>query len=136
VGLEGARYLAASLKLNSTLASLDLSRTMLGNDGAILVSDAIRTHNTSLSELNLSGNGLGHEGVVSVDRMLVGSSVVLLDLTGNMHDSSRSMPLGGGEGRVGVGIIFKRSGGWGDGDMYEVERLVEGGSASASGEVG
>ena len=136
MGLEGARYLAASLKLNSTLASLDLSHNILGSDGAILVSDAIRTHNTSLSELNLSDNGLGHEGVVSVDRMLVGSSVISLDLTGNVHDAPRSMSLGGGEGRVGVGIIFKRSGGLGDGDMYEVERLVEGGSALASGEVG
>lgn len=128
IGHEGARYLAASLKLNTSLRELDLSSSGLGSSGALLLADVfIAAHNTSLTYLSLANNGIGHEIAVQVDLMMVGSSIISLDLGGNLEERQ---PDESGV-RVGVGLLFARP----RGGMFAVERMWEDGPAARSGEV-
>jgi len=62
IGDEGAKALAAALKVNKTVKELYLEQCGIGDDGAAALAEALRP-NTSLTKLYLYGNnGIGVQG--------------------------------------------------------------------------
>ncbi|KAF8922969.1 hypothetical protein BGZ58_003528 [Dissophora ornata] len=57
IGDNGAVTLSGALKTNSTLATLDLHRSLIGDNGAVALSEALKT-NLTLSTLDLSYNSI------------------------------------------------------------------------------
>ena len=73
--------LCLTLRVNTSLTSLDLSRNSIGDEGASSLSEALRV-NTSLTSLDLSGNSIGDEGASSLSETLrVNTSLTSLDLS-------------------------------------------------------
>lgn len=70
-GGAGARGLADILLFNSTLASLDLRGNALGNDGAVALARALRSHgNALLTELDLGYNEIKDDGACALAQAL------------------------------------------------------------------
>jgi Ran GTPase-activating protein (RanGAP) involved in mRNA processing and transport len=69
LGAAGVQALAAVLKTNTTLTSLDLDSNQLGDTGAQALTEALKT-NTTLTSLDLSGNQLGDVGVQALAEAL------------------------------------------------------------------
>ncbi|CAF0808401.1 unnamed protein product [Adineta steineri] len=61
IGDVGLQYLAAGLRHNATLTTLNLARNGIDGVGAQYLGDALQ-HNTTLTTLNLSGNGIREVG--------------------------------------------------------------------------
>ena len=75
--------LCLALTVNTSLTSLDLSRTVSANEGANVLSEVLRV-NTSLTSLNLSHTGIRDEGANSLSEALrVNTSLTFLDLSDN-----------------------------------------------------
>ena len=72
--LEGTQEIAAALKQNKTLLTLNLSHCYLTDDQCLPFSGGLK-HNDTLQELDLSNNSL-------TDR---GANTLLLSLKSNLH---------------------------------------------------
>jgi hypothetical protein len=80
---SGATELAAALRLNTTLASLDLSWNFMGDDGGRVIADLLRCNGT-LTSLALSFNNLGEAGGRELAEALrVNATLTSLDLSHN-----------------------------------------------------
>jgi Ran GTPase-activating protein (RanGAP) involved in mRNA processing and transport len=66
-GWRAARALAELLATTRTLASLGISASRLGDDGAIAVAEGL-ARNTSLRELGLASNAIGPRGAAAIAR--------------------------------------------------------------------
>lgn len=107
-GMEGGQALAEMLKVNDTLAALQLEGNGLDVDGSTAIADALKINNT-LTDLNLKENSIGDDGTLAIAEALKtnralnclgivkASSALLLvsnspdafvDLTGNMIGTS------------------------------------------------
>ena len=83
IGNKGANLLAQALRVNTSLSSLDLSRNSIGIEGANSLAQALRV-NTSFSSFALSRNSIGNEGAKSLAQALrVNTSLSSLDLSDN-----------------------------------------------------
>ena len=58
LGVEGCTKLASALKLNSTLTMLDLARNNIGEEGATAIADVLMSANSAITDLKVAGNGL------------------------------------------------------------------------------
>jgi Leucine Rich repeat len=56
IGNDGATALAEALVRNSALCTLDLHRTWISDEGAMVILDTLKQHNVSISSLYLEGN--------------------------------------------------------------------------------
>ncbi|XP_015748416.1 PREDICTED: uncharacterized protein LOC107328190 [Acropora digitifera] len=80
IGYEAANSLAQALRVNTSLSSLNLSWNSIGNEGANSLAQALR-ENTSLSSLNLLDSIICDEGADSLAQTLrVNTSLFSLDL--------------------------------------------------------
>ena len=73
------------LELNHTLRSLNLAKCMIGDDGAVLLADALRV-NPSLCTLKLACNQIGAEGAEAFAQLLMQGgcrTLVELELSSN-----------------------------------------------------
>ena len=83
IGNEGANSLAHALRVNTSLSSLDLHGNTIGDEGANSLAQALRV-NTSLSSLDLDSNFIRNEGANSLAQALrVNTSLSSLDLSQN-----------------------------------------------------
>jgi len=83
IGVDGAESIAESLKVNSALNSLDLHDNKIGDQGAKFIADSLKI-NTTLTCLNLKGNQIGVEGANGVSEAIkVNASLTNLTLAGN-----------------------------------------------------
>ena len=83
LGETGAAVLADALRTNTTLTRLYLSDNNLGETGAAVLADALRT-NTTLTRLDLSDNNLGETGAaVLADALRTNTTLTKLDLSVN-----------------------------------------------------
>ncbi|KAI9345895.1 hypothetical protein DFJ73DRAFT_960759 [Zopfochytrium polystomum] len=73
---SGARLIAEVLEGSSSLQSLDLRWSRLGDEGVKTIADALRA-NTTLQIINLRSNGIGNEGAKAVAAALQTSSSLL-----------------------------------------------------------
>lgn len=96
-GEYGARALAEALTMNATLQRLDLTHSMIGDEGHSALAGMLKT-NTSLRSLDLSAtNKLGREGALALAGALeVNNSLQTLDLTraGTSSESIQILALG------------------------------------------
>jgi hypothetical protein len=69
LGADGAREIAAVLRENSTLHTLNLDGNGVGADGAREIAAVLR-ENTTLHTLNLDGNGVGADGAREIAAVL------------------------------------------------------------------
>ena len=65
IGVEGAIFIANSLRKNSTLKVLLLDYNNVGNDGAKAIANAL-TYNSTLERLGLSNNHIGDDGATAI----------------------------------------------------------------------
>ena len=80
---KGANSLSQALRVNTFLTSLDLSFNSIGDDGASSLSQALRV-NTFLTSLDLSSNSIGDDGASSLSQALrVNTFLTSLDLSSN-----------------------------------------------------
>jgi NLR family CARD domain-containing protein 3 len=81
--------IAALLSTNSTITDLNVSDNDIGDDGVILIGDAL-LRNTSITRIDLSDNSIGLNGVKHLaDAMTVNSTVTELELSGNYRISKK-----------------------------------------------
>lgn len=92
-GFAGFKSVAAALKLNTILTSLDLSRNGLDDGAAAELAGALRGH-LSLITLRLGGNALGAAGAAALAAALLPSPGGLLR-AGQPGASLTSLSLGG-----------------------------------------
>jgi len=78
----GASHVANMLKFNTTLHTLTLDNTQIGNQGATEIANAIRKSNKTLVTLKLSRNAIDRATKKKVKRVLVGRQPKKLDPTG------------------------------------------------------
>ena len=77
---EGASVLSDFLKSNSTITTLNLRCTKIGDEGACALSDSLKS-NSTLTTLDLRSNSIGDLGVRSLsDALTSNSSLTHLDL--------------------------------------------------------
>jgi hypothetical protein len=90
IGHGGARALAAMLAVNSTLTSLDLEMTLLGDQGGAALFDALGANGASaLQTLNLTRTSIGNATVASAAKALGTAGLLSLDLSYNsLSDAS------------------------------------------------
>ena len=69
IGFEGARELAKMLQANTALKELNLFGNIIGDEGACELAKMLQA-NTALKELNLSENIIGDEGARKLAKML------------------------------------------------------------------
>ena len=69
LGDSGAKELAAALKTNSKLETLDLYFNYIRDEGAIALADALR-ENSKLTKLTMESNSIGNEGATALGEML------------------------------------------------------------------
>ena len=69
IGAEGATALGVVLHHNTTLTTLNLSHNNIGVEGATALGVALH-HNTTLTTLDLEGNNIGVEGATALDLAL------------------------------------------------------------------
>jgi hypothetical protein len=72
VGITGAGHLAAMLRVNQSLRTLDLVNSGIGNAGLALLVDALNERAKPLMRLHVGGNGTDVEGGVLLARLLAG----------------------------------------------------------------
>eukprot|EP01125_Pyxidicula_operculata_P018424 TRINITY_DN653_c2_g1_i1.p1 TRINITY_DN653_c2_g1~~TRINITY_DN653_c2_g1_i1.p1 ORF type:complete len:250 (-),score=34.20 TRINITY_DN653_c2_g1_i1:94-843(-) len=65
-----SKYVSNMIEFNTTLRCLNLSNNQLCNQGAILISNAIKSSNNSITSLNLGGNYISLVGLVSLSDLL------------------------------------------------------------------
>ena len=83
LGEGGGRALAETLRLNSTLKSLNLSENDLGEGGGRALAETLRL-NSTLTSLDLGGNGLGEgAGRAMAEALRLNSTLTSLDLCFN-----------------------------------------------------
>ena len=83
IGDEGANSLAQALRVNISLSYLNLMDNFIGDEGANSLAQALRV-NTSLTSLNLMDNSIGDEGAYSLAQALrVNTSLSSLNLMDN-----------------------------------------------------
>jgi hypothetical protein len=83
LGDDGAREIAATLRVNSTLQTLNLRNNSVGADGAPEIAAALRV-NSTLHTLDLGFNGVGDDGAREIAAALrVNSTLHTLDLEYN-----------------------------------------------------
>lgn len=82
-GAAGARRLAAGLRENHTITSLDLSGNIMMAEGVSEVIGALKENNT-IQSLNLWGNMMGVEGAKQLSEWLKANKTIRkLNLRGN-----------------------------------------------------
>ncbi|XP_044170560.1 NLR family CARD domain-containing protein 3-like [Acropora millepora] len=83
IGDEGAKSISEALRVNTSLTSLDLSHNSIHDEGAKSISEALRV-NTSLTSLFLDWNSIRDEGAKSLSEALrVNTSLTYLVLDWN-----------------------------------------------------
>jgi Ran GTPase-activating protein (RanGAP) involved in mRNA processing and transport len=83
LGDEGARYLANTLRLNTSITTLVLETNNISSEGAGAIADALAT-NTTLAMLDLTGNNIRSQGARAIaDALATNTTLAMLDLTGN-----------------------------------------------------
>ncbi|KAF9948443.1 hypothetical protein BGZ72_009648 [Mortierella alpina] len=83
IGSEGAKALAETLKINSTVVTLNLQRNSIGDDGTKALAEALKT-NSTVASLNLESNKIGSDGAKALAEALkINSTVATLDLKVN-----------------------------------------------------
>ena len=93
IGKLGAKGLAAVLQVDSFITFANLEDTGLGDEGVVMVTDALRTHPT-IFRLDLGYNGVGGKGIKAVAALLLESaSLLCLDLSGNNLYSRKAVGL-------------------------------------------
>lgn len=91
-GAEGAKAVADLLMFNTSLQRLDLRGNGLGNDGAVLVSRALREHtNEQLRELDLGYNEIKDDGACAIAQVLVTELASLIHVV-VVHATRRGVP--------------------------------------------
>lgn len=82
--LSGSQAFAKALQLLPALQTLNIGDCLLGNEGCILVVDALIASGCPIESVNLQYNDMSEEGVVHLTRNLVKlPSVLVLMLNGN-----------------------------------------------------
>ncbi|KAL0241789.1 hypothetical protein GEMRC1_007024 [Eukaryota sp. GEM-RC1] len=77
---ECARSVAEVLKVNTTVTSIDLRGNSIGNDGVTTLSNALLV-NSTLTNINLRENSIGKVGVIALaDALKVNSTLTSVDL--------------------------------------------------------
>eukprot|EP00727_Mastigamoeba_balamuthi_P002505 m51a1_g12251 putative nod3 protein (713) ;mRNA; r:154245-157031 len=80
---RGLQELAAALRSNTAVTSLNLSWNAIGDPGTAIVADILR-ENTTLTSLNLSYNGIGDKGArVLAEALGTSTTLKTLSLAGN-----------------------------------------------------
>ncbi|XP_042661580.1 leucine-rich repeat-containing protein 74B isoform X2 [Tyto alba] len=83
---EGAKALALSLMVDTSILTLDLSDNWLQGEGAAAIAEMLK-ENCYISDVDLSDNKLGVEGAKALSAMLLeNTTVVSLQLSGNEFD--------------------------------------------------
>jgi uncharacterized protein YacL (UPF0231 family) len=96
VGADGAREIAAALRVNSTLHTLDLENNEVGADGAREIAAVLRV-NSTLQTLNLWSNQVGADGAREIAAVLrVNSTLHTLNLENNEVGADGAREIGGG----------------------------------------
>ncbi|MES2676857.1 MAG: hypothetical protein V4612_00885 [Pseudomonadota bacterium] len=70
IGDEGAKALSEVLKTNTTLTDLNLAGNKIGDEGAKALSEVLKT-NTTLTDLSLGQNKIGDEGFIEIAKAVV-----------------------------------------------------------------
>lgn len=88
IGKEGAKAIAAAMKVNAGLEHLNLENNQIGDQGAtVLFEEGIKV-NKALLSLNVAECGIGDEGAKGIAAGIGGNSHLRkLDLTGNAISS-------------------------------------------------
>lgn len=93
IGTAGAGSLSEALKVNRTLLELDLYRNDIGDAGAVSLSEALRA-NGVLTKLSLAGNEIGAAGLAWLSEALkFNRTLTRLDLGLNMIDAAGGASL-------------------------------------------
>ena len=83
VGVSRAKELAAALRVNETLAKIDLYDNIMGNDGVKELAAALQVNKT-LTQIDLYNNSIGNNGAKELVAMLAENlTITQLDLYGN-----------------------------------------------------
>ena len=87
IGDEGAKALAAALRVNAVLKSLDVGGNEIGDEGAAAIAEALQG-NEVLTNLNLTDNDIHNEGATVIAEALRGNGVLttLVLLRNNIGD--------------------------------------------------
>ncbi|KAL0239689.1 hypothetical protein GEMRC1_009797 [Eukaryota sp. GEM-RC1] len=93
VGDDGARALAEALKVNTTVTNVDLFVCYIGADGARALADALKV-NTTVTSLCLGENDIVDEGAVALAESLkVNTTVISIDLNQNCIEDEGARAL-------------------------------------------
>jgi hypothetical protein len=83
IGEEGAKALADTLKINTTLTALNLGWNEIGAEGVAALAEALQV-NTTLTELNLCFTEIGPVGAAALaDAMKINTTLTALNLFGS-----------------------------------------------------
>ncbi|KAM9219594.1 LOW QUALITY PROTEIN: uncharacterized protein RG961_009505 [Leptosomus discolor] len=85
LGPRGAKALALSLMVNTSVLTLDLRDNWLQGEGPAAIAEMLK-ENCYISAVDLSDNKLGVEGAKALSAMLLEDSVASLQLAGNDFD--------------------------------------------------
>lgn len=95
VGIKGAQTLAAALKVNTKIRSLNLGDNWFGDQGVAAIAEVLKT-NVTITSLNLSDNRVRLAGVNALCLGLQDNNTLTeLSLKGNSLDDRAATPLAG-----------------------------------------
>ncbi|KAF9189809.1 hypothetical protein BGZ49_003771, partial [Haplosporangium sp. Z 27] len=91
---EGGKIIAEALKSNTTLTTIRLSDNEIGDEGAKAIGELLKI-NTTLTTINLSDNNIGDEGAKAIGELLkINTTLTTIDLQCNNIGSEGGKAIG------------------------------------------